>query len=139
MVVAVRDRLEFYDSEGTLTRTEKFKADGICFVTYDPVHNRVLYVDSNDDELKSSIFSFEIATKKIECLVRNTNYVVALVYDPATELLFWVENSRNVYSMSLKLGVNEKHLILSDETDFIDTIAVDSFGGYVTVKNMFLL
>lgn len=136
IVIFVGNRLEFYDSHGRRTHTEHITFDGICrSITYDPIHNRVLFTESNEDTFKSNIYSFEIDRRTIDCLVRNTTYITNMSYDLATELLFWVEDMKNMYSISLKPGcnnsVNEKHLILSDESNLIETIAVDSCGRYV--------
>ncbi|KAJ8705887.1 hypothetical protein PYW07_010664 [Mythimna separata] len=135
--------LEFYNN-GILTHTEDItSANDISAIAYDPVHYRLLVFDYNSanyNRQKSTvtIFSFDLSTRNIRTILtkKANGYLISrTIYDPVTELLFWIDGC-SIYSYSLDyMSFNQ----VTDGNVFVTLdhdcpcydIAVDSCGGYI--------
>ncbi|KAJ8707898.1 hypothetical protein PYW07_011575 [Mythimna separata] len=133
IVVAGNKQLEFLH-HGTLTHTELIpSATMITSVTYDAVHYRLLFTDSNSPTV--SIYSYDLSTRNIQVLVTRTSaYIPRVVYDPVTQAVYWKEDY-SIYSSSLNPACSNKAdgnlLAELDHYEYCKDLAVDSCGGYV--------
>ncbi|KAJ8704745.1 hypothetical protein PYW07_011933 [Mythimna separata] len=132
-VVLGNDRqLEFYNN-GTLTHTEDVVPSSriVESVTYDPVHYRLLFTDS--DGSAKSISSFDLSTRKTQRLLTTTaDYSTRVAYDPVTQALFW-KDGYSIRSFSLNPASSNKadgNLLFKLE-HYCSDLAVDSCGGFI--------
>ncbi|KAJ8705947.1 hypothetical protein PYW07_010724 [Mythimna separata] len=132
IVVARSNKLEFYN-EGILVYTATPAAHRINWISYDPVHNRILFADQNNKINSAS--SFDIATKKTQSLIKKigNRYLTRFAYDPANELLFGTDKNK-LYSFSMRQACNNEvngNLVIDFEKIVLREVAVDSCRGYI--------
>ncbi|GBP75689.1 Protein cueball [Eumeta japonica] len=99
----------------------------------------LLFVANTDN---ASIFSFHIATKKYQPLVRRTGSenIQGLAFDPVKELLFWTDaTARSIQWMPLSPGsISSDYgkVLIQMDNEIPRGIAVDSCRGYVYWTNI---
>lgn len=102
-------------------------------MAYDAVHNMLLFVDKQNDN--ASIFSYNIATKKTQPLIRRKSYenLQGVAFDPITGKLFWTDyNEKSIYWKSLINGSENDiygNILLKLDEETPRAIAVDSCRG----------
>ncbi|XP_028157866.1 protein cueball isoform X1 [Ostrinia furnacalis] len=132
------DQLEFYSNQ-TKTSSEGTRFRDLTALAYDAVHNMLLFVDKENDN--ASIFSFHLATKKYQSLVRRRSYenIQGLAFDPVKGMLFWTDtNAKSIFWMSLMLGTKNDvygNLLIKMNDEIPRAIAVDSCRGYIYWTN----
>ncbi|KAJ8704804.1 hypothetical protein PYW08_012124 [Mythimna loreyi] len=127
-------RTLYFYSNKTLTYTQDIPySNQITSVTYDSVHNRILFSDV--DYPNMTICSYDITSKTTKSLLTKKidGFNVRVVYDPVTQLLVWSDAS-NIYKLSLNpisvnKTVNGKNIVTLDH--HCRDVAVDSCGGYI--------
>jgi hypothetical protein len=99
----------------------------------------LLFVDKQNDN--ASIFSYHLATKKYQALVRRRSYenIQGLAFDPVKSLLFWTDTlERSIYWISLQPGSKNDvygNLLIKMDDELPRAIAVDSCRGYIYWTN----
>lgn len=125
-------QLKFYENQ-TNVHDESSQFTDLTALAYDAVHNMLLFVDRQNDN--ASIFSFHLATKKYQSLVRKrvSENINSIAFDPVNSLLFWTDTqTKSIYSMSLKQGSKNSpygNLWLKMDDEIPAGIAVDSCRG----------
>ncbi|KAJ8715309.1 hypothetical protein PYW08_005290 [Mythimna loreyi] len=136
IAISIGDTLEFY-TNGIKTDTVHFKSLNLTAITYDELHNMILFVDKQHDH--DSICGYSLSSKDIRCFVKRFgSNIYDLAFDPATDLLYFTDiNEQNINSISLEDHMSESNdygrvLIAMDGDDRIPgNIAVDSCNGYI--------
>ncbi|KAJ8706045.1 hypothetical protein PYW07_010822 [Mythimna separata] len=131
LAVTHSDRLEFYVNN-TKTDTVNFDSHKLTALTYDEVHDMLLYVDKQNNN--DTICGYGITSKVNQCFMeRKGRNIRGIAFDPATELLFFSDtNERSINWISVKSGSNEYGNLITKIDDGIPTdVAVDSCKGYV--------
>ncbi|KAL0871733.1 hypothetical protein ABMA27_004239 [Loxostege sticticalis] len=132
------DQLEFYSNQ-TKTSSEGTRFRDLSALAYDAVHNMLLFVDKQNDN--ASIFSYHLATKKYQSLVRRRSYenIQGLAFDPVKGTLFWTDtNERSIFWISLMPGSKNDvygNLLIKMQDEIPRAIAVDSCRGYIYWTN----
>ncbi|XP_026762895.2 protein cueball isoform X1 [Galleria mellonella] len=139
IAITTGGQLEFYSNK-TKTNSEGVRFRDLTALAYDAVHNMLLFVDKQNDN--ASIFSYHLATKKYQSLVRRKSYenIQGLAFDPVKGLLFWTDtNERSIYWMSLMPGSKNDiygNLLIKMDDEIPRAIAVDSCRGYIYWTNI---
>ncbi|XP_059053896.1 protein cueball [Achroia grisella] len=139
IAITTGGQLEFYSNK-TKTNNVGVRFRDLTALAYDAVHNMLLFVDKQNDN--ASIFSYHLATKKYQSLVRRKSYenIQGLAFDPVNGLLFWTDtNERSIYYMSLMLGSKNDvygNLLIKMDDEIPRAIAVDSCRGYIYWTNI---
>lgn len=126
------DQIEFY------TNSSKISNEGVRFreltaLAYDAVHNILIFVDKQNDN--ASIFSYNLATKKYQALVKRRIYenIQGIAFDPIHGLLFWTDTyERSIFWMSVAASSQNNaygNLLLKMDDELPRAIAVDSCRG----------
>lgn len=135
IAVTTGNQLEFY-TNNTKTYSEGVQFRDLTALAYDAVHNMLLFADKQNDN--ASIFSYYLATKKNQALVRRRSYenIHGLAFDPVKGMLFWTDTiDRSIYWISMKPGSTNDlygNLLITMDDEIPRAIAVDSCRGYVT-------
>ncbi|XP_073946899.1 low-density lipoprotein receptor repeat domain-containing protein cueball isoform X3 [Choristoneura fumiferana] len=138
IAITTGDQLEFYSSSNK-TGNEGVRFRDLTALAYDAVHNMLLFVDKQNDN--ASIFSYHLANKKYQPLVRRRSYenIQGIAFDPVESLLFWTDtNERSIYWISLKPGSKNDvygNLLIKMDNEIPRAIAVDSCRGYIYWTN----
>ncbi|CAH0398861.1 unnamed protein product [Chilo suppressalis] len=138
IAITTGDQLEFYSNQ-TKTNNEGMRFRDLTALAYDAVHNMLLFVDRQSDN--ASIFSYHLATKKYQSLVRRRSFenIQGLAFDPVLSLLFWTDtNERSIFWISLKPGSKNDlygNLLIKMDDEMPRAIAVDSCRGYIYWTN----
>ncbi|XP_063382367.1 protein cueball isoform X1 [Cydia fagiglandana] len=138
IAVTSGDQLEFYTGSNK-TGSESGRLRDLTALAYDAVHNMLLFVDKQNDN--ASIFSYNLATKKYQPLVRKgpTENIQGLAFDPVQSLLFWTDfQKRSIYWIDLKPGSKNSdygNLLINLGDQLPRAIAVDSCRGYIYWTN----
>ncbi|KAG7295780.1 hypothetical protein JYU34_020834 [Plutella xylostella] len=138
LAVTNKDQIEFY-TNGTKV-AQGYKFGELTALAYDAVHNMLLFVDRQNDN--ASIFSYHLATKKYQPLVRKRylyENIQGLAFDPVTSKLFWTDaRDRSIYWISLAPGSKNDvygNLLIKMDDEIPRAIAVDSCRGYIYWSN----
>ncbi|CAG9794022.1 unnamed protein product [Diatraea saccharalis] len=138
IAITTGDQLEFYSNQ-TKINSEGMRFRDLTALAYDAVHNMLLFVDRQNDN--ASIFSYHLATKKYQSLVRRRSFenIQGLAFDPVMSLLFWTDtNERSIFWISLKPGSKNElygNLLIKMDDEMPRAIAVDSCRGYIYWTN----
>ncbi|CAB3247730.1 unnamed protein product [Arctia plantaginis] len=138
IAVTTGNQLEFY-SNNTKTYSEGVQFKDLTALAYDAVHNMLLFADKQNDN--ASIFSYYLATKKNQALVRRRSYenIHGLAFDPVKGMLFWTDTiDRSIYWISMKPGSTNDlygNLLITMDDEIPRAIAVDSCRGYIYWTN----
>ncbi|KAJ8724859.1 hypothetical protein PYW07_015817 [Mythimna separata] len=139
IAISVGDRIEFYD-HGSKTGTIHLVSHNPAAITYDEVHNMILFVDKQSDY--DAVCCYNLDTMDIRCFVkRNGSNIQHLAFDPPTELLFFTDtNEGSINWISLKDQGSESNVYgnvlikMNDRT--VNDIALDSCSGYIYWTNI---
>ncbi|CAK1585983.1 unnamed protein product [Parnassius mnemosyne] len=138
IAITTGDQIEFYSNQ-TKTSNEGVRFRDLTALAYDAVYNMLLFVDRQNDN--ASIFSYNLATKKYQPLVRRRSYenIQGLAFDPITSKLFWTDtNEKSIFWISLKPGSKNDiygNLLIKMDDEIPRAIAVDSCRGYIYWTN----
>ncbi|XP_028179549.1 protein cueball-like [Ostrinia furnacalis] len=134
IVISSEGQLEFYSNQ-TKTNSEGTGFRDLSALAYDAVHNVLFFVDRANDN--ATIFSFNLATKKFQSLVKNKwlQNIQGLAFDPVKRMLFWTDIiESSIFWMSLMPdsendGYGNVLIKMNDEIPV--SIAVDSCREYI--------
>ncbi|CAH2039424.1 unnamed protein product, partial [Iphiclides podalirius] len=138
LAITTGDQIELYSNQ-TKTSNEGVRFRDLTALAYDAVHDMLLFVDRQNDN--ASIFSYHLATKKYQPLVRRRSYenIQGLAFDPVTSKLFWTDtNEKSIFWISLKPGSKNDiygNLLIKMDDEVPRAIAVDSCRGYIYWTN----
>ncbi|KOB68821.1 Low-density lipoprotein receptor repeat class B [Operophtera brumata] len=139
LAVTTGNHLEIFTNNTKISNVETRYTD-LTALAYDAVYNMLLFVDRQNDN--ASIFSYHLATKKYQPLVRkrSSEGIHAIAFDPINSLLFWTDTLENsIFWKSLKPGSNDSaygNLWIKMDDEIPRGIAVDSCRGYVYWTNV---
>lgn len=125
------DTLNFYTNE-ILTSTITIASRKLSALTYDEVHNMMLYVDkqTNNDR----VCGYYLTIMENKCFTEGSGRnIYDLAFDPVTERLFFTDsNGRNVNWISLQTGsYNNVNLLAKVYNGVPRDVVMDSCNGYV--------
>ncbi|KAJ8708094.1 hypothetical protein PYW08_010460 [Mythimna loreyi] len=139
IVVCEKNDLKFYYN-GLITHTEYLpftNETSVTSIAYDPVHYRLLYVNDGNGNWpwNTTVNSLDLVTFKTQTVFMLSSInPVRVVYEPVTEMLFWLEGYQ-IYSWSLKSTTSPNLAtaknLLTTTNQVIEDIAVDSCGGFI--------
>lgn len=133
VVVAEKNRLNFYYNED-LKHTEDIPgATNINSVTYDAVNNRLLFSDINKPSISISSFDLSSMTTQLLYTKKSEARTMRVVYYPVTQSIFWNEDNK-IYKRSLSPAKPDDEIsdiLLMTLNQPCGDIAVDSCEGYI--------
>ncbi|KAJ8706156.1 hypothetical protein PYW07_010933 [Mythimna separata] len=131
IAVSYKDVLEFYTNETQIVKIN-FKSHHLSALAYDEVHDRLLYVDKQNNN--DAICGYNISPNTYYCyLETHGKNIHGLAFDPVTELVIFSDtNERSINWIQLVAKAdNFGHLLIKLDEGIPTDIAVDSCRGYV--------
>lgn len=132
LAVSSGDQLIFYTNNGTEQNRVHFKSRNLGGLAYDAVHNRMLYVDKQNNN--DTICGYNLSSKENQCFIeRSGRNIRSIAYDPAAEKLFFTDAiEKSINMISLKHGYeNIVYLLIKVDDRTPDDITVDSCARYI--------